>query len=75
MQIIAKTNRKAAVSNSWILAPGRPSHKEYDCHAATQLRLARTHGTHDTHETKMKTTRSRCRGYGGAQAVLTPLNI
>ena len=42
---------------------------------AQQLRLARTHSTHDAHETKTKTKRGRCPGYGSGQAVLTPLNL
>ena len=64
MQITAKTVRKAA-RNTRILSPGRPSDKNITRHAPTQLRLARTHGTHDTHETKTKTKRSRSPGYGG----------
>ena len=64
MQITAKTLRKAA-RNARILSPGRPSDKNITRHAPTQLRLARTHGTHDTHETKTKTKRSRSPGYGG----------
>ena len=58
-------NRRQAPRNTWILAPARPSDKDNDLHAPTQLRLARTHGTHGTHETKTKTKRSRSPGYGG----------
>ena len=66
MQITAKTKRKAARKhNTRILSPGRPSDRNITRHAPTQLRLARTHGTHDTHETKTKTKRSRSPGYGG----------
>ena len=65
MQITAKTVRKAARTNTQILSPGRPSVRNITRHAPTQLRLARTHGTHDTHETKTKTKRSRSPGYGG----------
>ena len=64
MQITAKTVRKAA-RKARILSPGRPSVRNITRHAPTQLRLARTHGTHDTHETKTKTKRSRSPGYGG----------
>ena len=52
-----------APHNTWILAPGRPSDKNNVPHAPTQLRLARTHGTH---ETKTKTKRSRSPGCGGS---------
>ena len=65
MQITAKMVRKAARNNTRILSPGRPSVRNITHHAPTQLRLARTHGTHDTHETKTKTKRSRSPGYGG----------
>ena len=51
-------------ANTWILSPGRPSDKDNDGHVLTQLRLARTHGTRDTHETNTKTNRSRSPGYG-----------
>ena len=64
MQITAKTVRKAS-RKARILSPGRPSVRNITRHAPTQLRLARTHGTHDTHETKTKTKRSRSPGYGG----------
>ena len=46
-------------------APGRSSNKDNGIHAPTQLRLARTKGTHDTHETKTKTKRNRSHGYKG----------
>ena len=76
MQITAKTMRKAARKHTSIPAPGRPSAKNITRHAPTQLRLARTHGTHDTHETKTKTKRSRSPGYGGVgQAGLAPPNL
>ena len=65
MQITEKTVRKAARKHPSIPAPGRPSDRNITRHAPTQLRLARTHGTHDTHETKTKTKRSRSPGYGG----------
>ena len=52
-------------AHTQMLTPGRPSDKDNGLHAPTQLRLARTHGTHDTHETKTKTKRSRSPGYGG----------
>ena len=55
MQITAKTVRKAARNNTRILSPGRLSDKNITRHAPTQLRLARTHGTH---ETKTKTKQS-----------------
>ena len=64
MHLCTKVKRKAK-RNTRILTPGRPSDKDNDRHAPTQLRLARTHGTHDTHETKTKTKRSRSPGYGG----------
>ena len=53
---------KRSRERTWILAPGRPSDKDNVLHAPAQLRLARTHGTH---ETKTKTKRSRSPGYGG----------
>ena len=68
MRLCTTTKRKGA-RTTWttrILAPGRPSDKDNGLHAPTQLRLARTHGTHDTHETKTKTKRSRSPGYGGS---------
>ena len=66
MRLCTKVKRKdARNTHTWILAPGRPSDKDNGLHAPTQLRLARTHGTHDTHETKTKTKRSRSPGYGG----------
>ena len=65
MQIPAKTVRKAA-RNTRILSPGRPSDKNITRHAPKQLRLAPTHGTHGTHETKTKTKRSRSPGCGGS---------
>ena len=63
MRLCTKTKRKGARKprNTRILAPGRPSDKHNGLHAPTQLRLARTHGTHDTHETKTKPI-SRLRG-------------
>ena len=64
IQITAKTVRKAA-RKARILSPGRPSVRNITRHSPTQLRLARTHGTHDTHETKTKTKRSRSPGYRG----------
>ena len=64
IQITTKIKLKAA-QNTWILSSRRPSDKDNDGHAPTQLRLARKHGTHDTHETKTKTIRSRSPGYGG----------
>ena len=76
MQITAKMVRKVARTHTSILAPGRPSDKNITRHAPTQLRLARTHGTHDTHETKTKTKRSRSPGYGGLpKGELAPLNL
>ena len=71
MQITAKTLRKAA-RKARILSPGRPSDKNITRHAPTPLRLARTHGTHDTHETKTKTKRSRSPGYGGKEKHKSP---
>ena len=65
MKLSTKTVRKAARKHPSIPAPGRPSDRNITRHAPTQLRLARTHGTHDTHETKTKTKRSRSPGYGG----------
>ena len=65
MKLSTKTVRKAARKHTSIPAPGRPSDRNITRHAPTQLRLARTHGTHDTHETKTKTKRSRSPGYGG----------
>ena len=69
MRLCTKTKRKSARNgtqrNTRILAPGRPSDKDNGRYAPTQLRLARTHGTHDTHETKTKTKRNRSPGYGG----------
>ncbi len=67
MRLSTKDKRKGApTTHTWILTPGRPSDKNNDLYAPTQLRLARTHGTHDTHETKTKTKRSRSPGYGGS---------
>ena len=69
MRLCTKTKQKGARNGTHatrILAPGRPSDKDNGLHAPTQLRLARTHGTHDTHETKTKTKRSRSPGYGGS---------
>ena len=68
MRLCTKTKRKntrTLATNTRILAPGRPSDKDNGLHAPTQLRLARPHGTHGTHETKTKTKRSRSPGYGG----------
>ena len=65
MKLSTKTVRKAARKHTSIPAPGRPSDRNITRHAPTQLRLARTHGTHDTHETKTKTKRSRSPGYRG----------
>ena len=65
MRLCTKTKRKSTrngTTHTRILAPGRPSDKDNGLHAPTQLRLARTHGTH---ETKTKTKRSRSPGYGG----------
>ena len=65
MHLCTKTKRKGARKdnrNTRILAPGRPSDKDNGLYALTQLRLARTH---DTHETRTKTKRSRSPGYGG----------
>ena len=60
-----KIRRKPVHAHLSILAPRRSRDQNIDGHAPTQLRLARTHGTYDTHETKTKTKRSRhpgCRG-------------
>ena len=71
MRIKAKNMWRAA-SNTWTLAPGRASDKNITGHAPSQLRLARMHGTHDTHETKTKRKQSRSPSYWEGQAV--PLN-
>ena len=47
-------------ANTSFLAPRRSSDKHIDRHASTQLRLERTH---DTHEIKTKTKRHRSRAY------------
>ena len=65
MRLCTKDKRKDAWTHTRILAPGRPSDKDNGLHAPSQLRLARTHGTHGTHETKTKTKRNRSPGYGG----------
>jgi hypothetical protein len=67
MHLCTKAKRKDArtTTHTRILTPGRPNDKNNGLHAPTQLRLARTHGTHDTHETKTKTKRSRSPGHGG----------
>ena len=61
----SKNGAKGRADTPSIPAPGRPSDRNITRHAPTQLRLARTHGTHDTHETKTKTKRSRSPGHGG----------
>lgn len=66
---IKTTNMWKAASNTWTLAPGRASDKNITGHAPTQLRLARMHGTRDTHETKTKKKQSRSPNYREGQAV------
>ena len=58
-RLCTKDKRKEDRTTTSILAPGRPSDKDNVPHAPAQLRLIRTHGTH---ETKTKTRRSRSPG-------------
>ena len=71
------TPRVAERKHMWIPAPGSTSDKNNAPHAPAQLRLARSHGTH---ETKTKTKRSRSPGFRGraqgpTRSPKPPINI
>ena len=67
----AAKQRKAAATNTRILTPGTPTDKDHDRHALTQLCLARTH---DMHETKTETKRSRSPSNGTDKLYELPYN-
>ena len=55
MRLYTKDKRKdASPTHARILGPARSGDKENGLYAPTQLRLARPHDAHDTHETKRR---------------------
>ena len=65
MRLCTRDKQKDDQTHVDTRAQGKSSDKDNGIHAPTQLRLARTNGPHDTHETKTKTKRNRSHGYKG----------